>query len=340
MWGAGRISAQIGSHAVAMARRHRLALSLGLPFGFASYLLPVPPLPYMGAGYADLLVVAALSIWLMAIIALISRRTFPWPRVGGVLLATVACRWFFTAFLRWKAYMPQWAGFRWDERLATADAWLYGGRPLGVLLLPPLGSPALLSWLVRLYDYALPVMAVVILWQAWSRDRERARRFALAFVLIWIIIGVPLAGAFSSVGPILLERLTGDTQFRPLLAAMQAAGTHATLDGAASLWSWWTVMGASSISAFPSLHVAMPALYACVARGALRWVFLAYTMTTFLGSVMLAWHYSLDGYAAILGTVLLWWLAGRLLLPAQSRPEQAPEILHTPAGDHQELAGG
>jgi hypothetical protein len=293
----------------------------------------------MGAGYADLLVVAGVSVWFMGVICLVRRRAFPWSRAGGVLLATVACRWFFTAFLRWKAYMPQWASFRWDEPLARADAWLHGGQPLGIRLLGLLGSPAALYGLEQLYDYALPVMALVILWQAWSDDRQRARRFTLAFVLIWIIIGVPLAGAFSSVGPILLERLTGDPQFRPLLIAMQSAGTHATLDGAASLWSWWTAMGASSISAFPSLHVAMPALYACVARGWLRWVFVAYTVTTFLGSVMLAWHYSLDGYAGVLGTVIMWWLAGRLLRTAEPGPEQEVAIEKVFEGEYRERVG-
>lgn len=305
-------AARVPAALLALLSRHRWALTIGIPFGLASYLLPVPALPYVGPGLEDLLVVASVPIWCTGAIALAQRRPPPWGKWASVLIATVACRWFLTAFLRWKSFMPQWAPFRWDEPLVALESWLHGGQPLAIRLLPLVHSPTVLHGLLWLYDHAMPVMVVVILWQAWADDRRRARQFALAFVLTWILLGIVVAGAFSSVGPIMLERLTGDTQFRPLLAALQADGAQDLLNAASSLWAWWTVAGASVISAFPSVHVAMPALYACVARGWVRWVFVAYTVTTFLGSVMLGWHYAIDGYAAVLGVVLIWRMAGRL----------------------------
>ena len=309
-------AARVPTALLAVLRRHRWTLTIGIPFGLASYLLPVPALPYVGPGLGDLLVVASIPIWCTGIVALVRRRSPPWGKWASMLIVTVACRWFLTAFLRWKSFMPQWAPFQWDERLASAESWLHGGQPLGIRLLPMLSSPMVLYGLLWLYDHAMPVMVVVIFWQVWADDRRRAQQFALAYVLTWILLGVVVAGAFSSVGPIMLERLTGDPQFRPLLAALQAGGAQDLLDAASSLWAWWITAGASVISAFPSVHVAMPALYACVARGWVRWVFVAYTVTTFLGSVMLGWHYAIDGYAAVLGVMLIWWLAGRLTAEA------------------------
>jgi hypothetical protein len=294
---------------------NRWALGLGLPFIFSSYFLPIPRLPEMVVAYKDLLVVAVESLWVAGGIALLRRRPVPLRRLGGVLVVAVACRWFFVAFTRWKAFMPQWAPFAWDERLLSAEAWLHGGRPLALQLLPVLGTPPALTALDHLYGTAFAAMAVVILWQAWSDDRVRARRFLLAFVLVWVVMGVVVAGAFSSVGPVMLERLTGDPTFRPLLDAMHRAGRDGTLDAATSLWAWWAAVGASCISAFPSIHVAMPALYACVSRGWLRLGFAVYTFGTLLGSFMLGWHYALDGYAGILGAIACWWLAGRLVRP-------------------------
>jgi hypothetical protein len=67
----------------------------------------------------------------------------------------------------------------------------------------------------------------------------------------------------------------------------------------------------------------MPTLYACYAHAAGRrgWVvaFGLLTFVTLFGSVYLAWHYAVDGYAAILGTLGLWWLTGRF-----SRTEASP----------------
>jgi hypothetical protein len=313
----------VGREALRVVRsgivQNRWTVLLGLPFILSSYFLPIPQLPDMVVGYKDLLVVAVESLWVVGGIALLRRRRVPLHRLGGVLVVAAACRWFFLAFTRWKAFMPQWAPFTWDERLLSAGAWLHGGQPLAIRLLPVLGSPSALTMLDRFYDTAFAAMAIVILWQAWSDDRARARRFMLAFVLVWVVMGVVVAGAFSSVGPVMLERLTGDPTFRPLLDAMHRAGRDGTLDAATSLWSWWAAVGASCISAFPSIHVAMPALYACVARGWLRVAFIVYTLITLVGSFMLAWHYALDGYAGILGAIACWWLAGRLLRPKDGR---------------------
>jgi hypothetical protein len=77
-----------------------------------------------------------------------------------------------------------------------------------------------------------------------------------------------------------------------------------------------------AISAMPSLHIAVPALFGLAgwrahrALGAAIW---AYTVIVLLGSVHLGWHYAVDGYVGILGALACWWLARWLL----RSPEQA-----------------
>jgi hypothetical protein len=70
---------------------------------------------------------------------------------------------------------------------------------------------------------------------------------------------------------------------------------------------------ASGISAMPSMHVAMPALFAVSIWHRSRVVsmlFWLFTLGILVGSVHLGWHYALDGYASILLTFPIWWGAG------------------------------
>ena len=77
------------------------------------------------------------------------------------------------------------------------------------------------------------------------------------------------------------------------------------------LWEGFigTRPGSTGISAFPSMHVAttvLIALYAsslCRWLGYLGWVFAAIIM---VGSVVLAWHYAVDGYAGGLIALAIW----------------------------------
>jgi hypothetical protein len=45
----------------------------------------------------------------------------------------------------------------------------------------------------------------------------------------------------------------------------------------------------------------------------LGWIFGAFLLVILIGSVHLGWHYAIDGYVGIIGTLILWWACGRLL---------------------------
>jgi membrane-associated phospholipid phosphatase len=88
--------------------------------------------------------------------------------------------------------------------------------------------------------------------------------------------------------------------------------------GSLSLWEAYRqhqVAIGDGISAFPSLHVAITVLAAIAAWRVSRWLGIAaacYALLIWFGSIMLGWHYALDGEAAVLGTFVIWLGAGRL----------------------------
>ena len=83
-----------------------------------------------------------------------------------------------------------------------------------------------------------------------------------------------------------------------------------------ALWGAYKEGRPTSISAFPSLHVAIPALYvAAMWRTRLRWPALLFWALTLLGSIGLLWHYAVDSYAGTLGVLGCWWITGKLVTP-------------------------
>ena len=90
---------------------------------------------------------------------------------------------------------------------------------------------------------------------------------------------------------------------QPLMATELQARLWAAYQGSDGGWI-------KGIAAMPSIHVAMPALYALASRGAWRVLWWGFTALTLVGSVALAWHYAVDGYAGILLAWLMWRVAG------------------------------
>jgi membrane-associated phospholipid phosphatase len=71
----------------------------------------------------------------------------------------------------------------------------------------------------------------------------------------------------------------------------------------------YNVLLYEGIAAFPSLHVAVVALFAIFLFHVNRWA--GWTMTVYaaiieLGSVLLGWHFAVDGYAGIALVIVLY----------------------------------
>ena len=75
----------------------------------------------------------------------------------------------------------------------------------------------------------------------------------------------------------------------------------------------WLPFG--GISAMPSIHVAMAVVFALLGMRVNCWlgiVLIAYAVIIQIGSVILGWHYAIDGYVSIILTILLWKLVGKI----------------------------
>jgi hypothetical protein len=237
-------------------------------------------------------------------------RAVTWKRVGVTLVAIVATDVFLRAFLAWKAQLPLWRPYSFDLTLAVLDHRVHRTE-----LWTWLTVPRVLPVYEAVYAAWFSVLAVVVTWMAWRADR----RYLLAFALTWIGLGTVMPLFLPAAGPLFLGDLTGDARF----AGLEARLPPFTREARDALWALYHTGRPSSISAFPSLHVAMPWLATLAAWRVSRPVaglLAAYTLLVLLASVGLGWHYGVDGEASLVLVPLVWWVAGRALAsPSQPR---------------------
>jgi hypothetical protein len=262
---------------------------------------------------------------------------------AGVLLVIGFLPLFMNAFGSWKAAIPELQAFSWDVRFMQWDRLLHGGTDPWRLLEPLLRRP----WIVWASDYGytlfIPVQTAVLLWQVWSTDRLLRHRFLISYVLAWILLGTAAAIALSSAGPCFYgEVVQGPDPFVPLFELL--GGIHArhplgALEAQEVLWASHVrglALPFAGISAMPSMHVALPMLFVLVAWRSsvpLRLLFVAYLGFNLVSSVLLGWHYAIDGYAAMLGVVMIWVAVCRLTRdrPADSLERACPPTTREPA---------
>jgi hypothetical protein len=164
---------------------------------------------------------------------------------------------------------------------------------------------------------------------AWYRESQ----ILLALTATWILLGTVTATLVSSAGPPYYMALTDHDLYGDLFGRLSVArngGPVMALDVQRSLWWVYThheIISGTGISAFPSMHVAVPSIltFSTWARSrALSAAFGTYTAVILVGSVALGWHYAVDGYFSIVGTGIIW--AGVRRLTRSQKSGEAPAI--------------
>jgi len=224
-----------------------------------------------------------------------------------------------------KSLIPYVNPFTWDATFASIDSSLHGGQHPWMWLEGPLLNGPAVTIISLLYAYAWHAILFAVLAHACFAEKlaHLRLRFLLAFFGSWIILGNVAATIFSSAGPAFYHHLFEPAGlYSPLLIELKAlddAGWLTPIPITELLWRVYqepaTAPPGLGISAMPSLHVGVACLYFLYARHhgrLLTWLAGFYFAVTMLGSVVLGWHYAIDGYAGILGAIAIWMGAGHI----------------------------
>jgi hypothetical protein len=218
-----------------------------------------------------------------------------WSMPKGFALA-MCFLWLQFVALTWGKSMLPVATSMWaDVPLANAEAALLGRDAWHLL-------PSA-NWLVdSVYSAWLPTVGAVFAVLYFSNRPNRSVGLLAFFVTVGLM-GTLGQYLMPSGGPLFYARLGLGDRF----AQMPSAGHSRMVSDI--LWEAFQgryISFATGISAFPSIHVATSTWMAVVFR---KPVTLVYAVFIYCGSIMLGWHYALDGIAGSVGALLCYGVA-------------------------------
>lgn len=240
---------------------------------------------------------------------------------------------FYGVFTSVKNMLPLVAPHWQDREIADLSQSLHLGHAPWKLLHVLLGYPVVTRIIEFLY---VPVWLFLLIGLpvllGTRRDLAYLRvRYILTMLLCFILLGNVVAAMGMSGGPAFYAQVTGDeTRYGELIDYLEFSSglPFSAWDIQQYLWSCFQSgspqLGAG-ISAFPSLHVAMATLFVLAGRKLGRGiglVLVAYWVAIVIGSVHLGWHYAIDGYASLFGTIALWCFSGWILHQGSGRHAQ------------------
>ena len=250
-------------------------------------------------------------------------------RVANTLHAFVANGVFFVGFMTIKKNIPIAIPFGWDESLMQLDRAMHFGLLPHEFLAPLFGSPLAIFLVNVNYNVWFLVLTAFFFWQGFRRhDTALRQQYLLAYLMTWLI-GTCIAGTLlSSAGPCFYGFIVdGPNPYSGLMEQLKQANdiypvwavpTQATL-WQSHLAGYGDIEG---VSAMPSMHVGTTILFIlCAMRSGHRWLvwFSAiFAFSIFIGSIVLGWHYAVDGYAGALIALACWKLSGWWLKRVQA----------------------
>lgn len=219
------------------------------------------------------------------------------------------------------------AGFHIDAQLTAIDkALFFGTDPWRV-------THALFSepWMTLLLDRAyhlwfVPMSFGVIICALLGAQSYRLRtQYLLSYMTIWIGIGSVLAWFMPSAGPCFYNDYVGpQASFAELMRQLEAVravygpdalGSHMSQEHLRSAFGNPALIIGGGISAMPSVHNGLSALFAIAGfsiNRKLGWVMSVYAAIIWIASIHLGWHYAVDGLASIALTIAIWKTMGCL----------------------------
>ena len=240
---------------------------------------------------------------------------------GALSLIVLAV--FLSAMTSFKSIIPDINPFSWDPILSDLDQRLHGGHIPWDILQSILGWPIVTHVIDIVYGLWFIIMMFSVVWFLFAANSDVLRkRFMISYILCWTINGSVLAVVFSSVGPVFYSQAYPDliNPFHALMSYLNdvsALYPSLVLLEKDILWDLYqnaTLSPASGISAMPSMHVSIATLIFLICQSS-RHVIIkvlggAFLLMIGIGSVHLGWHYAIDGYLALIVTLIVWKLTG------------------------------
>lgn len=224
-----------------------------------------------------------------------------------------------------KTLIPDIHPYDWDATLAGWDLALHFGVAPWRILQPLFGYPAMTAAANIIYCFWFFGLAGLWFWQAFAlRDRQLRMQYFISYMLCFALLGNLAATLLASGGPCFYGRMVlGPDPYAPLMQYLHDVSLGSPVNISVGLqdvlWHRYLTDAAgmgSGISAMPSLHVAGATLFALLGwrtNRILGGVLTLNVVLVLVATVHLGWHYAIDGYAAILGTLAIWWVVGAVL---------------------------
>ncbi len=244
-------------------------------------------------------------------------------RVSNAVHAFLANGIFFVGFIAIKKAIPHVAPFSWDQPFMELDKALHGGVLPHDLFSALVASPAALMLINVAYNLWFVVVLFCFFWFGYAKaDSFLRQRYLIAYLSLWFVGTCVLGTVFSSAGPCYYGFVVpGVDPYAGLLAALKSAHEVYPIWAVPTQDALWQSHLAGhgdveGVSAMPSLHVATSVLFILQARAWGKrwflWFTIPFAVLILLGSVVLGWHYAVDGYAGAAIAIGCWWFAGKV----------------------------
>lgn len=223
---------------------------------------------------------------------------------------------FAAAFSATKALIYPINGFKWDATFEQIDKFISFGQYPHEYLAWVFSTPETSLLIELTYQLWLYIYYSSIVYVGYHLAHSKlSQRYLLASVLTWFIGGNLIAIIFSSAGPIFPEihLLESYNDHLETMASMPVYFDSFALTIKEKLLFGFNHSSLTSISAFPSMHVASTTLMVLMCRHLNRRLYLAsafYLLIIFAGSVALLWHYLIDSIAGFFLAIGFWKIAG------------------------------
>ncbi|MBW2482151.1 MAG: phosphatase PAP2 family protein [Deltaproteobacteria bacterium] len=246
--------------------------------------------------------------------------------IAGFIIILLLLFVFKSAFASIKQAIPLINDFCWDRTFMKLDFSLHFNHHAWKVFQSFLNNEYILRKIDLFYMLWFFILLTFCLWMAWTSDRKLRLQFFISSLLVWIILGSIFGTIFSSAGPCYYSKVVEVSEalnpYQPMLNKLY------TYHESQHLWAVFCQMGVwdakisnkwlpfGGISAMPSIHVAMAIIFMLTGWRAnkLYGIVLAfYALVIIIGSVVLAWHYAIDGYVSIVCTILIWNVSGKLV---------------------------